>query len=75
MHIDIRRCALQAHFGPISLNMLKKILQAQRVPGVCFICFEQVLHTRVTRRDEYASNAFGAGFRHASVRFMRVPIL
>ena len=27
------------------------------------------------RRVEYALNAFGAGLRHASVRYMRVPIL
>ena len=54
-------------FIKIFLNMLKNFLEARRVLGVWLI--EYVLnkfHARY-RRVEYASNAFGARLRHASV--------
>ena len=79
MHVDIRRCkslrALGA-FGPKNnLNMLKNFLEVRCVPGVCLI-YKYVSNKFYARYMcvEYASNAFGARLRHASVRYMHVPI-
>ena len=41
---------------------------------VCDLYVSNKFHARY-RRVEYASNAFGARLRHASVRSTRVPIL
>ena len=40
----------------------------------CVLYVSNKFHARY-RRVEYASNAFGVRLRHASVRYMRVPIL
>ena len=40
----------------------------------CDLYVPNMFHARF-KRVEYAMNAFGARFRHASVRYMRVPIL
>ena len=68
LHVDIRRC--KSLFGlEKNLNMLKNFLESRRPGGVSYTF-------RISfRRVEYASNAFGARLRHASVRYMRVPIL
>ena len=58
----------------IFLNMLKIFLEARRVSGVLYMYVSNTFHARY-RRVKYALNAFGVRFRHASVRYMRVPIL
>ena len=40
----------------------------------CVLYISNKLH-QCYRRVEYTLNAFGAHFRHASVRYIRVPIL
>ena len=57
----------------IILIKLKNFLEAWRVPGVSFIVSNK-FHAHY-RHVQYASNAFGTRFRHASVRYMRLPIL
>ena len=68
------RRAFRARLGSkYFLNMLKTFLKLG-VSRTCDLYVSNKYHARY-RRVEHASNAFGASFRHVSVRYMRVPIL